>query len=44
MDRDERLADRDERGRLSARSSGQLLPQGHYRKEAKGAGDVTYLA
>lgn len=37
MDRDERLADRDERGRICASSSPQVLPQRHDRKEADDA-------
>jgi hypothetical protein len=39
MDRDQRLADREEQGGLCAGSPGQVLPQGHHRKEADDADD-----
>ena len=39
MDRDQRLADRDERDHICADSSGQVLPQAHDRNEADDADD-----
>ena len=39
MERDQRLADRDERGGTCARRPGQVLSQGHDRKEADDADD-----
>ena len=39
MERDQRLADREEQGRICAGSSRNVLPQGHYRKEADDADD-----
>jgi len=39
MDRDQRGADRDERGGICAGSSRKVLPQGHDRKDADDADD-----